>query len=170
MVSKVRWLFANSHPYTTPRCTLCRIAKIVRAVTWQSWVIRAYMIHLFSDTLWVVIAAPDTNGFTYWRTFLINCKVSWVALRYVSKSSQLGLLPAGSTYYIIVTVFGARDLVSGSSTGLVRNVTFISIMSLSGDVLMKLPAFSVQPMRQYAAAVVLPPDTSNISILLCPAS
>jgi len=72
----------------------------------------------------------------------------------------LQLLTAGETYYLLVTVYGARDLVTGLSTGLVRNVTHILIVSLSGDVLMRLPAFALQHLRQYAAPTVLP-DTGN---------
>ena len=72
---------------------------------------------------------------------------------------------AGSRYYILVTLYGARDPVTGLSTGLVHNVSFVTIISLSGDVFMRLPAFTLQPLKQYGAAVVLPDTRKRFSYL-----
>jgi len=62
----------------------------------------------------------------------------------------------GVDYVTVVTVNGAVDPMSGSSTGLVKNVTSLLFVSLSGDVLAILPLTEVETLATYVVETRIP--------------
>jgi len=59
-------------------------------------------------------------------------------------------------YYVVICVFGARDLITGLPLGLLQNVTHILFISDLDNKETKLEASELVPLTQYAAQTKLP--------------
>ena len=66
------------------------------------------------------------------------------------------LLSVDTIYYVVIRVFGARDLITGLPLGLLQNVTHILFISDLDNKETKLEASELVPLTQYAAQTKLP--------------
>jgi len=82
-------------------------------------------------------------------------------IRRCSTGACCRLLYTDTIYYVVIRIFGASDLVTGQSVGMIQNITEVLLISELDDNETRLSALEVLPLNQYTVKTKLP--TSGIN-------
>jgi hypothetical protein len=120
---------------------------------WRANVSTTYVGRTFS----VEVTARSLVSFTY-------------ELAKLSEGSHPGYIAitgnpiAGTSYYVVVDVFGATDPITDDSTNSLSNITAILLVSQDGTIVSRLAANELSPLRQYVASTELPSTGIRVAI------